>query len=77
MCSVDRKRKSCALIYYLFLLFSPQWSQLMHLGNATPDNVYEDRLKKLAVNQCCTLIYTVSSGSFLDSFRRVGDTGSR
>ncbi|XP_046633356.1 long-chain-fatty-acid--CoA ligase ACSBG2-like [Daphnia pulicaria] len=34
------------------------WSQLMHLGNATPDNVYEDRLKKLAVNQCCTLIYT-------------------
>ncbi|XP_032780235.2 long-chain-fatty-acid--CoA ligase ACSBG2 [Daphnia magna] len=34
------------------------WSQLMHLGNATPDNVYEDRLKRMAVNQCCTLIYT-------------------
>lgn len=32
----------------------------MHLGNATPDNVYEDRLKRMAVNQCCTLIYTVS-----------------
>jgi len=34
------------------------WSQLMNLGNATPDNVYEDRLKKMAVNQCCTIIYT-------------------
>ena len=36
-----------------------QWSQLMNLGNTTPDNVYEDRLKKMAVNQCCTIIYTV------------------
>ena len=45
----------------LFLLL--QWSQLMNLGNATPDNVYEDRLKKMAVNQCCTIIYTVHFSS--------------
>lgn len=34
------------------------WSQLMNLGNSTPDNVLEERLKKQCVNQCCTLIYT-------------------
>lgn len=34
------------------------WSQLMNLGNSAPDNVYEERLKKMAVNQCCTIIYT-------------------
>lgn len=37
-----------------------QWSQLMNLGNSMPDNVVEERIKRLAVNQCCTLIYTVS-----------------
>jgi len=34
------------------------WSQLMNLGNATPDNAYEERLRRIAVNQCCTIIYT-------------------
>ena len=31
----------------------------MNLGNSSPDNILEERLKKQAVNQCCTLIYTV------------------
>jgi len=41
-----------------------QWSQLMNLGNSTPDNVLEERLKKQCVNQCCTLIYTVHARAF-------------
>lgn len=40
-------------------LFSFQWSQLMNLGNDAKDKVVEERLKQIAVNQCCTLIYTV------------------
>ncbi|ODN00703.1 Long-chain-fatty-acid--CoA ligase ACSBG2 [Orchesella cincta] len=34
------------------------WSKLMMLGSQQPDDVLEDRLRHIAINQCCTLIYT-------------------
>uniref|UniRef100_A0A2P2HVM7 long-chain-fatty-acid--CoA ligase n=1 Tax=Hirondellea gigas TaxID=1518452 RepID=A0A2P2HVM7_9CRUS len=34
------------------------WDQLMEMGMKESDDRLEDRLKRIAVNQCCTLIYT-------------------
>jgi len=34
------------------------WDQLIEMGKKEPDYILEDRLKRIAVNQCCTLIYT-------------------
>lgn len=34
------------------------WSQLMFLGSQQDDSILDDRLKRISVNQCCTLIYT-------------------
>lgn len=34
------------------------WAKLMTLGNQQSDDVLEERLKRIAINQCCTLIYT-------------------
>lgn len=34
------------------------WSKLLLLGNDQPDSILEDRLRQIAINQCCTLIYT-------------------
>jgi len=34
------------------------WSQLMLIGSQEPDSILEERLRKIAINQCCTLIYT-------------------
>ena len=34
------------------------WNQLLEKGNQESDAELEDRLKRIAVNQCCALIYT-------------------
>lgn len=34
------------------------WNDLLDIGNKESDDKLEDRLKRIAVNQCCTLIYT-------------------
>ena len=34
------------------------WDQLLRLGREKPDSILDERLRTLAVNQCCTLIYT-------------------
>jgi len=34
------------------------WSKLLMLGSQQDDSVLDERLKKIAINQCCTLIYT-------------------
>ena len=34
------------------------WQKMMELGQETSDEVYQDRLKRIAINQCCTMIYT-------------------
>ncbi|XP_065576536.1 long-chain-fatty-acid--CoA ligase ACSBG2-like isoform X2 [Artemia franciscana] len=34
------------------------WSQLINLGNSCSDSELDERLKRIAVNQCCTMIYT-------------------
>lgn len=34
------------------------WDSLMNLGRQQPNTELENRLKRMAVNQCCTLIYT-------------------
>lgn len=34
------------------------WKDLLTLGRGLNDNLLEDRLKRIAVNQCCTLVYT-------------------
>ncbi|CAL4103577.1 unnamed protein product [Meganyctiphanes norvegica] len=34
------------------------WEELLKLGREQPDNELEQRLKGIAINQCCTLIYT-------------------
>lgn len=37
-----------------------QWEQLMEMGAKEPDTQLENTLKSIAVNECCTLVYTVS-----------------
>ena len=34
------------------------WEEAMNIGRQENDDALEDRLRRLAVNQCCTLIYT-------------------
>jgi len=34
------------------------WKDLLTLGRSLPDDLLEDRLSRIAVNQCCTLVYT-------------------
>ena len=34
------------------------WDEFMSKGRSQPDSILEDRLKRIAINQCCTLIYT-------------------
>lgn len=34
------------------------WSDVLILGKAMRDTALEDRLRRIAINQCCTLIYT-------------------
>nr|CAH7763094.1 unnamed protein product [Callosobruchus chinensis] len=34
------------------------WQRLMEIGAQEPDSVLEDALKSVAINQCCTLVYT-------------------
>ena len=33
------------------------WSQLLDIGEDLPESRLDDRLKRLAINHCCTLIY--------------------
>ncbi|XP_018576089.1 long-chain-fatty-acid--CoA ligase ACSBG2 [Anoplophora glabripennis] len=34
------------------------WKRLMEIGDQQTDDLLEESLKKIAVNQCCTLVYT-------------------
>jgi len=34
------------------------WKDLMTLGRGLADDLLQDRLRRIAVNQCCTLVYT-------------------
>ena len=33
------------------------WSQLLDIGEDLPESRLDDRLKRLAINHCCTLVY--------------------
>lgn len=37
-----------------------QWEQLMEIGAKEPDTQLDAILKTIAVNECCTIVYTVS-----------------
>ncbi len=34
------------------------WKSLLEIGRGESDDVLNDRLKRIAVNQCCLLVYT-------------------
>ena len=34
------------------------WQELLKIGQAATDNILDERLKAIAVNQCCLLVYT-------------------
>ncbi|KAJ8913170.1 hypothetical protein NQ315_009007 [Exocentrus adspersus] len=34
------------------------WKRLMEIGSKEPDDLLEESLKRIAVNECCTLVYT-------------------
>ena len=34
------------------------WEDMMNIGKKEKDDLLQDRLKRIAINQCCTLIYT-------------------
>lgn len=44
--------------------FNSQWEQLMEMGSKEPDTQLDNVLKTIAVNECCTLVYTVCIKSF-------------
>jgi len=37
------------------------WEEMMELGKALPDNKLDERLNRVSINQCCTLVYTSGS----------------
>ena len=37
------------------------WGQLMEIGQDLPESRLDDRLKRIAINHCCTLVYTSGS----------------
>lgn len=37
-----------------------QWEQVMEMGAKEPNTQLDNVLKSIAVNECCTLVYTVS-----------------
>jgi len=37
------------------------WQGLLEVGRALPENKLDERLKKVSINQCCTLVYTSGS----------------
>jgi len=50
---------ACTICLSLDLLYV-QWAEFMQLGDNVPDSVVEERIRTLAPNQCCSLIFTVS-----------------
>lgn len=53
--------ETCAIIQYSGKPTTEgvmSWEELMSLGQEQPEDELEERLKGIAVNQCCTLIYT-------------------
>lgn len=34
------------------------WQTLLEIGGEKSDELLDDRLRKIAVNQCCSLVYT-------------------
>lgn len=40
--------------------FVLQWLELMEIGSQQSDEKLEEVLKDIAINECCTLVYTVS-----------------
>lgn len=49
------------------------WSQLLEIGRELPDGMLEDRLIRIGINQCCSIVYTADS----DSPTKGGDALSR
>lgn len=39
--------------------FVLQWLELMEIGSQQSDEKLEEVLKNIAINECCTLVYTV------------------
>ena len=37
------------------------WEEMMELGKVLPDNKLDERLNRVSINQCCTLVYTSGS----------------
>lgn len=37
------------------------WEEMMELGKALPENKLDERLNRVSINQCCTLVYTSGS----------------
>ena len=34
------------------------WKELLEIGHNEPDDKFNDRMKQIAINQCCVLVYT-------------------
>lgn len=49
------------LHYNSIKLVCYQWDQVLEMGAKEPSTQLDSVLKTLAVNECCTLVYTVSS----------------
>lgn len=50
---------------YLIIIFILQWNDLIKIGEAESDDKLNEVLKKIAVNQCCTLVFTVGKVNFV------------
>ncbi len=58
MCDLDDSKPKQRERFLLVLLL--QWAEFMDLGKDVPDSALAERIKDMAPNKCCTLIYTVS-----------------
>lgn len=44
----------------MWIDFIFQWEEVIDMGNAEDDEKLENVLDTISVNECCTLVYTVS-----------------
>ena len=60
-CMLLNERRGIILTIFKFQKHIVSWAQLMELGRELPEGMLDDRLIRLGINQCCTLVYTSDS----------------
>lgn len=53
------------IMKWIIIIISLQWNDLIKIGEAESDDKLNEILKRIATNECCTLVFTVQNINFL------------